>query len=337
MIEKNREILKISLFWIRNFIKAWVLSYLQIPLITSFYFSMYGFSNYCLFILHHSSLLMKVSTINTGFFKLDGGAMFGVVPKRLWEKLNPPDENNLCTWSMRCLLIETNDRKILVDTGLGDKQDARFRSHFEPFGTDSLLQSLEKQGLNATDITDVFLTHLHFDHCGGAISKNTQGILFPTFQNATYWSNQLHWDWAMSPNTREQASFLKENFEPLKEWGLLKFVELDGQEIFSGVKVHFQYGHTEAMMALEIKMGDKTLFYCADTMPSLWHVNMPYVMAYDVRPLETLKEKAAILEQAITEGWYLIFEHDPLTECATVKKTEAGRIVVDKKYLLNEI
>ncbi len=288
---------------------------------------------------------MKVSTINTGFFKLDGGAMFGVVPKRLWEKLNPPDENNLCTWSMRCLLIETDDRKILVDTGLSDKQDARFRSHFEPFGTDNLLQSLEKQGLKASDITDVFLTHLHFDHCGGAIGKNTDGTsgdhleggLFPIFPNAMYWSNQKHWDWAMSPNPREQASFLKENFESLQTWGILKFVEHEGQEVFKGVKVHFQYGHTEAMMALEIKMNDKTLFYCADTMPSSWHVNMPYVMAYDVRPLETLKEKAAILERAITEGWYLIFEHDPLTECATVKKNESGRIVLDKKYLLDDI
>ena len=288
---------------------------------------------------------MKVSIINTGFFKLDGGAMFGIVPKRLWEKLNPPDENNLCTWSMRCLLIETDNRKILVDTGIGDKQDARFRSHFEPFGEDSLLQSLGKQGLKAADITDVFLTHLHFDHCGGAIMRNTdgtsrddrEGVSQPTFPNATYWSNQKHWDWAMSPNPREQASFLKENFEPLKDWGHLKFVEHNGQEVFEGVKVHFQYGHTEAMMSLKIQMGDKTLFYCADTIPSSWHVNMPYVMAYDVQPLETLKEKAAILECAHTEGWYLIFEHDPLTECATVKKNESGRIVVDKKYLLSEI
>ncbi len=280
---------------------------------------------------------MKVSIINTGFFKLDGGAMFGVVPKRLWEKLNPPDENNLCTWSMRCLLIETENRRILVDTGLGDKQDARFRAHFEPFGSDNLLQSLRKQGLKAADITDVFLTHLHFDHCGGAITKNTEGVLFPVFPNAVYWSNEKHWDWAMSPNPREQASFLKENFESLRAWNVLKFVKNDGEEIFGGVRVHFQYGHTEAMMTLEIQMGDKTLFYCADTIASSWHVPMPYVMAYDVRLLETLKEKEALLERANTEGWYLIFEHDPLTECATVKKNEMGRIVIDKKYLLEEI
>lgn len=280
---------------------------------------------------------MRVSIINTGFFKLDGGAMFGVVPKRIWEKLNPPDEKNLCTWSMRCLLIETGDHKILVDTGMGDKQDARFRSHFEPFGSDSLLQGIKNLGLTADDITDVFFTHLHFDHCGGAIAKDTEGVFFPVFPNATYWSNQRHWDWAMSPNPREQASFLKENFQPLQERQLLTFVDNDKQEVFENVIVHYQYGHTEAMMALEIKVGDKTLFYCADTIPSAWHVNMPYVMAYDVRPLETLKEKEAILERAVTEGWYLIFEHDPFIECVTVKKSETGRIVVDGKYLLNEI
>ncbi len=283
---------------------------------------------------------MKITIINTGNFKLDGGAMFGIVPKRMWEKLNPPDEKNLCTWSMRCLLIETEDRKILVDTGMGDKQDARFRAHFEPHGEDNLLQSLENHGLKATDITDVFFTHLHFDHCGGAIGRNTdgtsrdnrEGTLFPVFPNATHWSNQKHWDWAMSPNPREQASFLKENFQPLQDWGLLKFVEFDRQEIFGGVKIHFQYGHTEAMMALEIKTADKTYFYCADTIPSSWHINLPYVMAYDIRPLETLKEKEAILEQAVTEGWHLIFEHDPNVVSATVKKTETGRFVVDKAF-----
>lgn len=271
---------------------------------------------------------MKISFINTGFFKLDGGAMFGVVPKRMWSKLNPPDENNLCTWAMRCLLIETGDRKILVDTGMGDKQDTRFRSHFEPFGEDNLLKSLENQGLKAEDITDVFFTHLHFDHCGGAIARNTEGALYPVFPNATHWSNQKHWDWAMSPNPREQASFLKENFESLQAWGLLKFVEFDFQEIFGGVKVYFQYGHTEAMMALEIKADDATYFYCADTIPSSWHVNMPYVMAYDLRPLETLKEKEAILTQAATEGWALIFEHDPKLAFARVKKNETGRFVL---------
>ena len=271
---------------------------------------------------------MKVTIIETGFFKLDGGAMFGVVPKKMWAKLNPPDENNLCTWAMRCLLIETEERKILVDTGIGNKQDARFRSHFEPFGSNNLMQSLENHGLKASDITDVFFTHLHFDHCGGAIVRNTEGALEPTFPNATYWSNQKHWDWAMNPNPREQASFLKENFELLKEWGLLKFVEFDKQEISGGVIVHFQHGHTEAMMSLQIKADDKTYFYCADTIPSSWHVNLPYIMAYDIRPLETLKEKAIILERAYTEGWHLIFEHDPKTPIATIKKNESGRFIV---------
>ena len=288
---------------------------------------------------------MKLSVINTGFFKLDGGAMFGIVPKRMWEKLNPPDENNLCTWTMRCLLIETADRKILIDTGMGDKQDDKFRSHFEPFGDDNLLQSLEYQGVRAEDITDVFLTHLHFDHCGGAVSnihlkngQNTEGVLKPTFPNAIYWSNQTHWDWAMKPNAREVASFLKENFVPLQEQGVLKMVEKkENIEFIENIHIQFTNGHTEAMMMLKIRVGDKTLLYCADTLPSKWHIGLPYIMAYDVRPLESLKEKTALLEAAATEGWYLFFEHDPTTECATVKKDERGRIVLDKTFMLNDV
>lgn len=288
---------------------------------------------------------MKLSVINTGFFKLDGGAMFGIVPKRMWEKLNLPDENNLCTWAMRCLLIETDDRKILIDTGMGDKQDAKFRSHFEPFGDDNLLQSLENQGVRVEDITDVFLTHLHFDHCGGAVSnihlkngQNTEGVLKPTFPNAIYWSNQQHWDWAMKPNAREVASFLKENFVPLQDHGVLKMIEKkENIEFIENIHIQFTNGHTEAMMMLKITVGDKTLLYCADTMPSKWHIGLPYIMAYDVRPLESLKEKTALLEAAATEGWYLFFEHDPTTECATVKKDERGRIVLDKTYKLSEV
>lgn len=288
---------------------------------------------------------MKLSVINTGFFKLDGGAMFGIVPKRMWEKLNPPDENNLCTWTMRCLLIETDDRKILIDTGMGDKQDDKFRSHFEPFGDDNLLQSLENQGVRVEDITDVFLTHLHFDHCGGAVSniylkngQNTEGVLKPTFPNAIYWSNQTHWDWAMKPNAREVASFLKENFVPLQEQGMLKMVEKkENIEFIENIHIQFTNGHTEAMMLLKIRVGDKILLYCADTLPSKWHIGLPYIMAYDVRPLESLKEKTALLEAAATEGWYLFFEHDPTTECATVKKDERGRIVLDKTFMLNEV
>lgn len=277
---------------------------------------------------------MKITAINTGFFKLDGGAMFGVVPRQMWEKLNPPDDKNLCTWAMRCLLVEIEDRKILIDAGIGDKQDARFYSHFEPHGADSLLQSLANQAITPEDITDVFLTHLHFDHCGGILTKNTEGSLLPVFPNATHWSNARHWAWAMHPNPREQASFLKENFEPLQTLGKLKFVEAtEGIELFPNFYVHFAFGHTEAMMMIRLVMDDgRTFFYPADLLPSSWHVNMPYIMAYDIRPLESLKEKAAILDRAVAENWHLIFEHDPATACATVKRNEAGRIVIDERF-----
>jgi glyoxylase-like metal-dependent hydrolase (beta-lactamase superfamily II) len=279
---------------------------------------------------------MRLKSIHTGFFKLDGGAMFGVVPRRMWAKLNPPDENNLCTWSMRCLLIQTGEgRNILVDTGIGHKQDAKFRSHFEPHGQQNLLDSLAQAGLSAADITDVFLTHLHFDHCGGAISLSTEGVPKPTFPNAIYWSNQKHWDWAMQPNPREQASFLKENFTPLRDWGLVRFVEeIEGIELLPNIFVHFAYGHTEAMMYLKIKNGDKTFIYGADLMPSQWHVPMPYVMAYDIRPLVTLKEKEQLLQEAVAEGAYFILEHDPIAACMSLKKDEKGRVVVDETFEL---
>jgi glyoxylase-like metal-dependent hydrolase (beta-lactamase superfamily II) len=286
---------------------------------------------------------MKISVINTGFFKLDGGAMFGVVPKRIWEKLNPPDEKNLCTWAMRCLLIETSDKKILIDTGIGDKQDERFRSHFQPHGENNLKISLAEKGVKLEDITDVFLTHLHFDHCGGAVtrnlSQNTEGPLTPTFPNAIYWTNQTHYDWAMDPNGREAASFLKENFVTLHEKGVMKFVEEEeeGIELFKDINIHFTFGHTESMMLLKIKQNNKTLVYCADTLPSQWHINMPYIMAYDVRPLESLKEKEWLLNNAVAEKWYLFFEHDPTAECATVKKDERNRIVLDRIYTVSSI
>jgi glyoxylase-like metal-dependent hydrolase (beta-lactamase superfamily II) len=281
---------------------------------------------------------MKISVINTGFFKLDGGAMFGVVPKRIWEKLNPPDEKNLCTWAMRCLLIETDDKKILIDTGIGDKQDERFRSHFEPHGEDNLKKNLAEKGLKLEDITDVFLTHLHFDHCGGAVTRNTEGGLVPTFPNAIYWSNQSHYNWAINSNEREAASFLKDNFITLREQGVLKFVkEENGIELFKDIHIHFTFGHTESMMMLRIKQNEKTLIYCADTLPSQWHINLPYIMAYDIRPMESLKEKAWLLENAVQNGWYLFFEHDPISECATVKKDDRNRIVKDKIYTINSL
>lgn len=281
---------------------------------------------------------MKLSSINTGFFKLDGGAMFGVVPKQMWQRLNPPDEKNLCTWALRCLLIETGDKKILVDTGMGDKQDDKFRSHFEPHGSDTLLNSLLEKGLKPGDITDVFLTHLHFDHCGGAVKKDEQGSLVPTFPNATYWSNKTHYDWAMTPNERERASFLKENFVPLRDAGVLKFVEeKEGFELFKGVKLQFVFGHTEAMMLLEILYKNRKIIYCADLMPSSHHIGMPYVMSYDIRPLETLKEKDKLLENAAANNDILFFEHDPRIECGTVKKNESGRIVLDKTFQLEDL
>jgi len=275
---------------------------------------------------------MKVSSLDTGFFKLDGGAMFGIVPKRIWQRLNAPDENNLCTWAMRCLLIETADRKILVDTGMGDKQDEKFRSFFEPHGEASLMGSLSKKGVAAAEITDVFLTHLHFDHCGGAVRRTLDGSLKPAFSNATYWCNEVHYNWALHPNARERASFLPENFKPLKEAGVLKYLDIqrDPYEWMPGLSVQFVYGHTEAMMLLHIDDPQRHLVYCADLIPSSYHIGLPYIMSYDVRPLDTLAEKTALLEEAVEKKWGLIFEHDPRTECCTIKRSESGRIIADR-------
>lgn len=275
---------------------------------------------------------MKLHTINTGFFKLDGGAMFGVVPKVLWQKLNPPDEKNLCTWAMRCLLIESNNRLILIDTAIGNKQSKKFFSHFQPHGEDSLLNSLAQKGVSPADITDVILTHLHFDHCGGAVTRQSDGSLVPTFPNAIYWSNEIHWQWALNPNPREKASFLKENFVPLQEHQQLRFAT-DGQEIYPGISLHFVNGHTMGMMLPHIKMDNTTLVYMADLLPSSSHIKIPYVMAYDVQPLLTLKEKAQYLESALEHQHVLYFEHDPTIECATVKQSPRG-IVIDKTFTI---
>ncbi|MFN7119459.1 MAG: MBL fold metallo-hydrolase [Saprospiraceae bacterium] len=272
---------------------------------------------------------MNISIIETGFFKLDGGAMFGIVPKRLWQKLNPPDENNLCTWAMRCLLIETDTRKILIDTGIGDKQDARFRAHFEPFGEKTLFTSLAEKGIQPEAITDVLLTHLHFDHVGGAVKKDSNNNFVPTFPNATYWSNEVHWNWAMQPNEREKASFLKENFVPLQEAGVVQFIDIqkDDVEWLPGIHLRFVYGHTEAMMLPIIQYNNHTFIYCADVIPSSYHIGMPYIMSYDVRPLLTLEEKERILMEAVAGKHRLIFEHDPFTASATVTQDERGRII----------
>lgn len=282
---------------------------------------------------------MKITSIHCGNFKLDGGAMFGIVPKRMWQKLTTPDENNLCTWAMRALLVETADRKILIDTGLGNKQDEKFRSHFEPHGPETLFGSLARAGVSREDITDVFLTHLHFDHCGGALWKNeASGETELSFPNAAYWSNRRHFDWAMSPNDREKASFLKENFLPLHVQGRLHFIDIrDDIEFAPGFQVRFFNGHTEALMAPLLHTEHGPLLYCADAMPSRWHIGMPYVMAYDIRPLVSLEEKARILEEAVRRNMILFFEHDPGVEWGTVTLDPNGRIVADKTGKLEDL
>lgn len=280
--------------------------------------------------------IMKLHTINTGFFKLDGGAMFGVVPKVIWQKLNPSDSNNLCTWAMRCLLVEDSNRLILIDTGMGDKQDEKFFGHYYLHGEDSLDKSLAAVGYSRLDITDVFLTHLHFDHCGGAIVR-TDNKLEPAFKNATFWSNEKHWEWAVYPNEREKASFLKENILPIKESGRLKFIETqDGINFTDKIKIRFAYGHTEAMMLPQIEYKNRTLVYMADLLPSTGHIPIPYVMAYDMFPLQTLQEKKAFLQEALENDYILYFEHDPVIECCTLQQTEKG-IRVKETFKLTEI
>jgi len=278
---------------------------------------------------------MKLYTIDTGFFKLDGGAMFGVVPKSIWQKLNPADENNMCTWAMRCLLVEYHNRLILIDTGIGNKQNEKFFSFYYLHGDDSLEKSLNKHGFTYTDITDVFLTHLHFDHCGGAISfERSKEYYYPTFPNATYWSHSKHWDWAIHPNAREKASFLKENILPIQESGQLKFVDKDTYDLpFEYIDV---YGHTEAMILPVVEYKGTKVIYLADLIPSSGHIPIPYVMAYDVRPLETLKEKEQVLERAFQENWLLFFEHDPKIELCSLQKTEKG-IRMQEALKLNEV
>ena len=270
---------------------------------------------------------MKLYAINTGFFKLDGGAMFGVVPKSIWNKLNPADENNLCSWALRCLLIEDGDRLILVDNGIGNKQDAKFFSHYYLHGDDSLDKSLKKAGFSKNDVSDVFLTHLHFDHCGGSIDKDGDKLI-PAFKNATYWSNERHWKWATEPNDREKASFLKENILPIQESGQLKFIATSPDStivpFIENIQVRLVNGHTDAMMLPQINYNGKTLVYMADLMPSLAHLPLPYVMAYDMFPLTTLQEKKSFLKDAVEKDYLLFFEHDRNIECCSLQHTEKG-------------
>lgn len=267
---------------------------------------------------------MNLYPINTGNFKLDGGAMFGVVPKSIWSKTNPADDKNLCPWAMRCLLIEEGNKLILIDNGIGDKQDAKFFSHFDLHGDDTLEKSLNKAGFSMDDITDVFLTHLHFDHCGGSIKYNSAKNGFePAFKNATFWSNPEHWEWATKPNPREKASFLKENILPLKESGQLKFTQEDAT-LFSFFKIMYTRGHTDAMMIPHISYKDKTIVFMADLLPSTGHIPLAYVMGYDTRPLITLTEKEKFLREAAEKNYILFLEHDNYNECCTVQETEKG-------------
>lgn len=280
---------------------------------------------------------MNLHIINTGFFKLDGGAMFGVVPKAIWQKTNPADDKNLCTWAMRCLLIEDENQLILIDNGIGDKQSEKFFSHYHLHGGDSLKNSIEKAGFGIDDITDMFLTHLHFDHCGGGVAFNKQKDRLETvFKNAKYWSNESHWKWATQPNDREKASFLKENILPMQDCGQLNFVPSNGSSPFNAFDIHFVSGHTEKQMLPKIRYKDKTIVFVADLLPSVGHIPLAYVMGYDTRPLITLAEKAAFLEEAVQNNYILFFEHDPVNECCTLRQTEKG-VRVDEVFKLEEI
>ena len=278
---------------------------------------------------------MKINIIDTGFFKLDGGAMFGVVPKTLWNKHNPADEKNLCSWAMRCLLIEDGEKLILIDTGLGDKQDQKFFGHYYLFGDASLISSIRNCGYDTADITDVILTHLHFDHVGGAVKYNHDRTqLQPTFPNATYWSNAAHWDWAVNPNPREKASFLKENILPLKESGQLQFIEKT-QSPFPYIDFIHVDGHTEQMMLPVISYQDQKIIYAADLFPSSYHIPLPWIMGYDMRPLVTLEEKQRVLQQCLAENCVLLFEHDPVFEAAVVEQTDRG-IAIRQRGMLSD-
>lgn len=277
---------------------------------------------------------MKLHVIDTGFFKLDGGAMFGVVPKSIWQKTNPADAGNLCTWAMRSLLIEDGNQLILIDNGIGDKQDDKFLSHYHLHGDATLTGSIRKAGFSENDITDQFLTHLHFDHCGGGV-KMIDGKPSLTFPKANYWSNKDHWEWATKPNKREKASFLKENILPMQESGHLKFTEI-GSSPFGQFDILYVSGHTDKMMVPKIRYKDKVICYMADLLPSTGHIPLAYVMGYDTRPLITLDEKERFLNEAAENQYILFFQHDPVNECCTVVKTEKG-VRLDRTFKLSEI
>ena len=272
---------------------------------------------------------MKLYPIEAGNFKLDGGAMFGVVPKTIWNKTNPADANNLIDIAARCLLVENGNRLILIDTGMGDKQSEKFFGYYSLWGTHSIDKSLARFGFHRDDITDVFMTHLHFDHCGGSVQWNSDRTGYEVaFKNAKYWSNQDHWEWATKPNAREKASFLSENILPMQESGHLSFIKrtnaayLDQSEL--GFGIHFVDGHTDKMMIPQINYQGKTICFMADLVPTAGHIPLPYVMGYDTRPLLTLPEKELFLNQAADENFYLFLEHDAHNEIITVERTEKG-------------
>ena len=285
---------------------------------------------------------MKLYPIESGNFKLDGGAMFGVVPKSLWSRTNPADANNMIDMAARCLLIEDGDKLTLVDTGMGDKQSEKFFGFYYPWGEHSIDNSLKKHGFHRDDITDIFLTHLHFDHVGGAIKWNKDRTGYePAFKNAKFWSNKDHWKWATEPNAREKASFLPENILPMEESGKLHFLDRKENEIYTQAKefdfgVLFVDGHTDKQMIPHIQYKDKTLVFMADLLPTAGHIPLPYVMGFDTRPLLTLSEKEKFLKKAADEGYYLFLEHDAHNEIITLKNTEKG-VRLDKTFTFNEL
>ena len=284
---------------------------------------------------------MKFYPIEAGNFKLDGGAMFGVVPKPIWSRTNPADSNNMIDIASRCLLIENGDRLTLIDTGMGNKQSDKFFGYYYPWGNFTLEKSLKEKGFHKNDITDVFLTHLHFDHCGGAVQRNKNQTGYePTFKNATYWSNEKHWNWATKPNRREKASFLSENILPMQESGQLKFVG-DPKEYFSTANeldfgIFFADGHTEKQMIPHIDYKGKKIVFMADLLPTAGHLPLPFVMGYDTRPLLTLPEKEMFLNMAADNNYYLFLEHDAHNPIITVKHTEKG-VRLNECFTIDEL
>ncbi len=285
-----------------------------------------------------SVTVMNLYVIHTGMFKLDGGAMFGVVPKSIWSRINPADGNNMCSWAMRCLLIEDGDQLILIDNGIGNKQDDKFYTHYYLYGDYTLEKSLSQAGFHPDDITDVFQTHLHFDHCGGAVKHKNRdkGVFELTFRNAKYWSNQDHWQWAIKPNAREKASFLKENIEPIGKSGHLHYIDTAGNSPFNSFDILYMDGHTEKQMLPRIRYKNQIIVFSADLIPSAGHVPLPYVMSYDTRPLLTLQEKNLFLKEAVKNNYILYFEHDPEIECATLQDTEKG-VRIEETFPLKDI